>query len=84
MLQVKPCFSREDYLLLEAQSDVKHEFLAGQAYAMAGGTFNHARVAGNLFASLRQLLRGKPCQPDDVLVLDTLGISLALNEFYTQ
>ncbi|MDX9989808.1 Uma2 family endonuclease [Thiothrix unzii] len=63
MLQVKPCFSREDYLLLEAQSDVKHEFLAGQAYAMAGGTFNHARVAGNLFASLRQLLRGKPCQP---------------------
>ncbi len=63
MLQVKPLFSREDYLLLEAQSDVKHEFLQGQMYAMAGGTFNHARVAGNLFANLRQLLRGKPCQP---------------------
>lgn len=63
MLQAKPLFSREDYLQMETQSGEKHEFLQGQAYAMAGGTFNHARVAGNLFASLRQLLRGKPCQP---------------------
>lgn len=63
MLQVTPLLSREDYLLLEAQSDIKHEFLAGQMYAMVEGTFNHARIAGNLFASLRQLLRGKPCQP---------------------
>ena len=63
-LQAKPLLvSRENYLLLEAQSDVKHEFLQGQVYAMAGDTFNHARVAGNLFASLRQLLRDKPCQP---------------------
>jgi Uma2 family endonuclease len=63
MLQAKSLLSREDYLRQEAQGDVKHEFLQGQAYAMAGGTFNHARVAGNLFASLRQGLRGKPCQP---------------------
>lgn len=63
MLQAKALLSREEYLLLEAHGDAKHEFLQGQVYAMAGGTFNHARIAGNLFASLRQLLRGKPCQP---------------------
>lgn len=63
MPQVQAKTSRDEYLLMEAQGNDKHEFFQGQVYAMAGGTFNHARVAGNLFASLRQLLRGKPCQP---------------------
>lgn len=63
MLQPKPQTERDDYLLMEAQGDEKHEFFAGQVFAMAGGTFNHARVAGNLFAQLRQTLRDKPCQP---------------------
>lgn len=56
--------SREEYLQQEQQTELKHEFLQGQCcYAMAGDTFNHARVAGNLFASLRQHLLGKPCHP---------------------
>ena len=63
MLQAKPTLSRADYLQLDEQSHEKHEFLDGQVYAMAGGTFNHARVSGNIFATLRQALRGKPCQP---------------------
>ncbi len=63
MPQVQAKTSRDEYLLMEAQGNDKHEFFQGQVYAMAGGTFNHARVAGNLFASLRQFLRGKPCQP---------------------
>lgn len=63
VLQAKPVISREDYLLREAQSDGKHEFFQGQIYAMAGGTFRHAQVAGNLYAGLRQALLGGPCQP---------------------
>ena len=63
MLNAKPTVSRADYLQLDAQSNEKYEFLDGQMYAMAGGTFNHARVSGNIFAALRQALRGKPCQP---------------------
>jgi Uma2 family endonuclease len=55
--------SREAYLQQEQQTGLKYEFLNGQIYAMAGGTFNHARISGNLFASLRQHLRTKPCQP---------------------
>lgn len=55
--------SREAYLQQEQQTGLKYEFLDGQIYAMAGGTFNHARIAGNFFASLRQHLRTKPCQP---------------------
>ena len=30
---------------------------------MAGGTFKHAQVAGNVYGELRQALKGKPCKP---------------------
>ena len=47
----------EEYLALEASSNVKHEFLEGQIYGMAGGTPEHAAlkaaVTGVLFAQIR-------------------------------
>ena len=50
-------YSFADYLGLEASSNVKHEFLGGQIYGMAGGTPEHAAltaaVTGLLFAQLR-------------------------------
>ena len=55
--------SRDDYLIQDAQSDTKLEFFEGQVFAMAGGTFKHAQVAGNVYGELRQALKGKPCQP---------------------
>lgn len=42
----------EDYLTGEAQASVRHEFVHGAVYAMAGGSANHNRVAGNLYARL--------------------------------
>ncbi len=55
--------SRAEYLALEQQSVLKHEFYQGEIFAMSGGTFNHAAIAGNLYASLKIKLRGRPCQP---------------------
>lgn len=50
-------YSLEDYVALEDSSSVKHEFLEGQIYAMAGGTPEHAAlkaaVTGLLFAHLK-------------------------------
>jgi len=59
----KKVYSLEEYLALEATSEEKHEYYNGEIFAMAGGTFRHAQLAENIFASLRQHLRGKPCQP---------------------
>ncbi len=46
-----------EYLALEDSSNVKHEYLEGQIYAMAGGTPEHAALAaaviGLLFPALR-------------------------------
>jgi Uma2 family endonuclease len=52
----------EDYLAGEERSEVRHEFIAGEVYAMAGGSEEHAILAGNLFAALHAHLRGKGCR----------------------
>jgi len=55
--------SPEEYLAGELRSDVKHEYLSGIVYAMAGATNVHNQIAGNVFAALHNRLRGKPCRP---------------------
>jgi Uma2 family endonuclease len=50
------------YLELEARSGHKHEWLDGIAYAMAGGTPEHAGLALAVGAELRAALRDKPCR----------------------
>lgn len=58
---VRQRFSFRDYVELEEISNVKHEFLEGHVWAMAGGTPDHARIAANLITLLGTALRGKPC-----------------------
>ncbi len=54
-------WTEEEYLAMEEKSEVRLELIYGIPYAMAGGTFNHTRVCGNVFASVKAHLRGKPC-----------------------
>lgn len=55
--------SVDDYLAGELISPVKHEYLGGFVYAMAGARNAHNLVGGNCFAYLHQRLRGKRCRP---------------------
>lgn len=57
--------SEQEYLDGELLSEVKHEFIDGAVYAMAGASADHGRIAGNLFAAfLRHLQESKsPCEP---------------------
>jgi Uma2 family endonuclease len=52
-----------DYLAGELVSPVKHEYVGGVVYAMAGARNVHNLIAGNVFASLHARLRGRPCRP---------------------
>jgi Uma2 family endonuclease len=54
--------SPEDYLQGEETSPIKHEYRQGEVYAMAGASNTHVIIAGNLFARLRNHLRGRGCQ----------------------
>jgi Uma2 family endonuclease len=50
-----------DYLAAEDLSDVRHEYLGGLVYAMAGETRAHNTITLNLATSIRQRLKG-PCK----------------------
>ncbi len=52
-------YTPEEYLALEEESDVKHEYLDGEIQSMTGGTPNHNDIAGNFYAFLKLALRGK-------------------------
>lgn len=54
--------SEAEYLENEKSSAVRHEYLAGLVYAMAGASATHNIIAGNLFTRLRAHLRGGPCR----------------------
>jgi Uma2 family endonuclease len=54
--------SFEDYLAYEQRSDTRHEYVAGQIYAMVGTTDRHNVIAGNIYVALRAKLRGGPCR----------------------
>jgi Uma2 family endonuclease len=51
-----------DYLAFEETSDVRHEYIGGETYAMIGASTAHNTIAGNIFAALRDKLRGGPCR----------------------
>ncbi len=52
----------QEYLDWESTQQEKHEYIGGQVYAMTGARLNHNRITLNAVASLRQPLRGRPCE----------------------
>ena len=54
-------FTEAEYLALEAASDTKHEFVAGEILAMAGARPPHNQLAANVLAALVAATRGKSC-----------------------
>ena len=52
----------EEYLQGELASEIKHQLIDGEAYAMTGASENHNLLAGNIFSELRNCLKGKPCR----------------------
>ncbi len=65
MLAVKDTklISVKAYLEGELSSEIKHEFIDGQVYAMVGGSDNHARISGNIYAEFRHKLMNHSCEP---------------------
>ena len=62
MLVRQPDLTYSEYLAYEQASYKKHEFINGQAYAMAGASEDHNVISSNLVALIRPHLRGKPCR----------------------
>jgi Uma2 family endonuclease len=54
--------SVEDYLAGEEQSDLRHEYIDGQVYAMTGASVRHNRIAINLVRHFGSQLQGSSCE----------------------
>lgn len=77
--KLKPKISIEDYLEGEKVSQVKHEYLDGEIYAMAGTSKSHNRIVGNLYKKLISRLQGSGC---DTFFVDIKVRVEKLNRFY--
>ncbi|HJQ31566.1 MAG TPA: Uma2 family endonuclease [Pyrinomonadaceae bacterium] len=55
-------FTPEEYLALERQSEIRHEFLDGTVYAMAGESPRHSAICFNLNVAVGLQLRGTNCR----------------------
>jgi Uma2 family endonuclease len=75
-----PFITVDDYLADEAVSLLKHEYVDGEVFAMAGASEEHVTIAGNVFALLRAHVRGSLCR---VYMVDMkLRVELASAFFY--
>ncbi|MFO1404331.1 MAG: Uma2 family endonuclease [Azonexus sp.] len=61
--QTRSAFDIDAYLAWEETQEERHEYLAGEVFAMSGGSDTHFTILGNLFATLRGAFSGKPCRP---------------------
>jgi len=54
--------SCRDFLAWDATQTIRHEFVAGEIFAMAGAGESDVTVALNIAMHLRQHLAGTPCR----------------------
>jgi Uma2 family endonuclease len=74
--------TEEDYLEGELVSPVKHEYLGGIVYAMAGASNLHNDIAGNTYHAFRNRLRGRPCKPYNSDTKIRLGVEGRYRFYY--
>lgn len=61
MLSPKSLLTEEEYLQGELDSEIKHEYLAGDVYAMVGASVAHNRIALNIATNLHLVVKGSGC-----------------------
>lgn len=75
----QPYLTPDRYLQMEELSNIKHEYIDGQVYAMAGASDPHVTIALNLASDLRTHVRGSGCR---VYISDMKARIESLNRFY--
>lgn len=52
----------EEYLAWEETQEIRHEYINGEVYAMAGGTIPHNDLALNVYTALRGHIKARGCR----------------------
>jgi len=70
--------TENDYLAAELVSDIRHEFVNGEIYAMSGAKATHNRISGNIAREVGNMLRNSHC---DTFAAD-MKVKAGSNYFY--
>jgi Uma2 family endonuclease len=60
-MQSKPRITPAEYLALERAAETKSEYFNGEMFAMAGASYAHNLITGNVITALHAQLRGRDC-----------------------
>jgi len=61
-LQPKTRYTLQEYLDLEKSTEVRHEYLDGEVFAMGGASWPHVVIVSNIVRHLGNQLEGRGCQ----------------------
>ena len=70
--------SEAEYLAGEKIADIKHEYIDGEVFAMAGASASHNRISLNVARKFGNHLEGKPCQP----YISDMKVNVGTKYFY--
>ena len=73
-----PTMTVEEYFRFEESSPIKHEYVAGEVYAMSGGTVRHDRIATNVLVRLSLVARPGPCD----VFSSNMRVEVARDRYY--
>ena len=59
--QKKTNMTPREYLQFEKESQIKHEYINGEIFAMTGDSLNHNRINVNIIRELGNQLKDSPC-----------------------
>jgi len=65
--------SLDEFLRFENAHPERHEFVAGEVFAMSGGTLRHSRIIQNISFTLMSRMRGGPCEVHSNIVKVQVG-----------
>lgn len=72
-------FTSAEYLEFERESEVRHEYLDGEIFEMAGATKSHNLIAGNVFRQLSNQLLERECN----IYSSDMRVKITSTEKYT-
>ena len=68
----------EEYFRFEEGSQVRHEYVSGELYAMSGATFRHSTLALNVGTRLHAAVGDGPCS----VVMNDMRVQVAHDVYY--
>lgn len=73
-----PTMSVEEYFRFDEGSPIKHEYVAGEVYAMSDVTVRHNIITGNIFAGLFASADDNPCR----VFMSAMRVEVAGDRYY--